>query len=158
MGEAERNWQILEQTPLSLRRELADLDKQERAEREAEAQALRLASRFEVSEDAFQQEVGLIRARRRWIGEERERVQSRLDDLGDGPPDLKALAMLASRLKERLSSATCQDQRFILDALGATIIAQGDGTWELELEIPRGPSADTPEVQIVNERPRLAWG
>ena len=158
LGEVERRWQILEQTRLSLRRELDDLDKQERAEREAEAQALRLASRFEVSEDAFQQEVGLIRARRRWIGEERERVQSRLNDLGDGPPDPKALGMLAGRLKERLSSATCQDQRFILDALGATIIAQGDGTWELELEIPPDPSADTPEVQIVNERPRSGWG
>ena len=61
----------------------------------------RLASRFEVSEDVFQQEVGLLRARRRWIGEERERVMSRLEGLGNGLPDPKALEMLASRLRER---------------------------------------------------------
>ena len=58
----------------------------------------------------------------------------------------------------RLARATSQDQRFILAALGVTIIAPGDGTWELELEILRGPSADTPEAQIVNKNPGIGWG
>ena len=158
LGEVERRWQIQEQTLQSLRRELGELDRQERAEQEAEAQALRLAARFEVSEDTFQQEVGFIRARRRWIGEERERVQARLDDLGHGPPDPRTLRMLGRRLRDRLASATCENQRFILDALGTTIIAQGDGTWELELEIPQDSAPDKPELQIVNERPRSGWG
>ena len=39
---------------------------------------------------------------------------------------------ICQNLKGRLSSATCQDQRFIFDALGATIIALGDGNWELD--------------------------
>jgi len=31
-----------------------------------------------------------------------------------------------------LASAICKDQCFTLDALGATIIAQGEGAWQLE--------------------------
>ena len=158
LGEVERRWDIQEQTLDSLRTELAELDRQERRERETEAQTLRLASRFEVSEDTFQQEVGLVRARRLWIGEERERVQARLDDLGDGLPGPRSLEILGHRLRERLANATCENQRFVLDALGATIIAQGDGTWELELEIPQDPPSDTPGLQIVNEGRRSGWG
>ena len=101
-GEVKQRWQVQEQTINSLRRDLEDLDRQAREEREAEAQAIRLASRFEVSEDAFQQEVGLIRTRRRWIVEEGARVQAQLDDLGDGPSDPAAVAMLGDQLRERL--------------------------------------------------------
>ncbi|MEE8158150.1 MAG: recombinase family protein, partial [Dehalococcoidia bacterium] len=150
LGEVERRWESREQTINSLRRAVADLDRQAREEREAEAQAIRLASRFEVSDDAFQQEVGLIRTRRRWIGEERGRVQAQLDDLGDGPPDPAAMAKLGDALSERLAGATPEDRRSVLDAVGATIIAQGDGTWELELEIPQEPPPSEPEMQIVN--------
>ena len=34
-----------------------------------------------------------------------------------------------------LVNATGKYQSFTLDALGATIIAQGDGAWELELSL-----------------------
>ena len=158
LREVERRWQVQEQTINSLGMELAGLDRQAREEREAKAQAIWLASRFEVSEDAFQQEVGLIRTRRRWIGEEMDRVQAQLDDLGDGPPDPAAMARLGDALKERLAGATPEDRRSVLDAVGATIIAQGDGTWELELVIPQDPPPAEPEMQTVNEGPRLGWG
>ena len=158
LREVERRWQVQEQTINSLGMELAGLDRQAREEREAKAQAIWLASRFEVSEDAFQQEVGLIRTRRRWIGEEMNRVQAQLDDLGDGPPDPAAVAMLGDQLREQLAGATPADRRSVLDAVGATIIAQGDGTWELELVIPKDPPPAEPELQIVNNGPRLGWG
>lgn len=158
LGEAERQWQIREQTIDSLERALADLDRQGRERREPEAQAIRLASRFEVSEDAFQQEVGLIRARRRLIGEGMDRVQVQLDDLGDGPPDPAVVAMLGDQLRERMAGATPEDRRFVLDAVGATIIAQGDGVWELESEIPQDLPPSEPKMQLVNGGPRLGWG
>lgn len=158
LGEVERRWQVQEQTINSLRKDLTDLDRQELGEREAEAQAIRLASRFEVSEDAFQQEVGLIRTRRRWIIEEKARLQAQLDDLGDGPPNPAAVAMLSDLLRARLVGAKPKDRRSVLDAVGATIVAQGDGTWELELEIPQEPSPSEPKIQLVNGGPRLGWG
>jgi len=158
LGEVERRWHVQEQTINSLRRDLADLGRQEQEEREAEAQAIRLASRFEVSEDAFQQEVGVIRTRRRWIIEEKARLQAQLDHLGNGPPNPAAVVMLGDQLRERLVGATPEDRRSVLDAVGATIIAQGDGTWELELEIPQEPPPAEPEMQLVNSGPRLGWG
>jgi len=37
-------------------------------------------------------------------------------------------------------------------------LAQGDGSWELELLVPRAVSTETQEPQIVNTGPRLGWG
>ena len=48
-GEVQRRWHVQEQTIISLKRDLADLDRQEQEEREAEVQAIRLDSRFGVS-------------------------------------------------------------------------------------------------------------
>ena len=63
--------------------------------------------------------------------------------------------MLRERLKARLEAATPEDQRFILEAVGTTVVAHSDGTWELELQVPQ----ETPEpVQIVNSTPGFPVG
>jgi hypothetical protein len=61
-------------------------------------------------------------------------------------------------LQDRLAGATGQDRRFVLEAVGATILAQGDGSWELELSVPRAVPTEAQEPQIVNTGPRLGWG
>ena len=53
---------------------------EEQEEQEAEARAFRLASRGQVNEDVFNQEVGLIRTRQRWLTEQRERLEQQLLD------------------------------------------------------------------------------
>ena len=47
-------------------------------------------------------------------------------------------------------TATQEDRRFILKAVGATLVAHEDGTWELELQVP----LENPEpVQIPDRTP-----
>ena len=65
----------------------------------------------------------------------------------------EAIAHLRQRLDARLTCATHEDQRFVLEAVGTKVLAQTDGTWELELQIPRQITAPAEEVQIVNSRP-----
>jgi hypothetical protein len=139
----------------SIRRELVELDLQDRVERDAEASAFRLASRSTVSEDVYQQEVGLIRTRRRWIKEQRERLEAQLADLERFTLSPESLTTLRQRLDARLDGSTPEDQRFILDALGARVVAQVDGTWELQLEVPTGVVSP---VQTASDIPRLGWG
>ena len=117
----------------------------------------RLASRFSISEEVFRQEVGFLRSRRQWIKEQQERVTAHLDGLEQGFPGPEALTMLNQLVSTRLGVESCQDRRFIFDALGVTIIAHGDGTWDLELEIPKEAS-QLKEPQIENVTPRLGWG
>ena len=48
-----------------------------------------------------------------------------------------------------------QDRSFILGALGVPVIAHGDGTWDLELEVPHLAAPPAQDVQIENTGPRL---
>ena len=45
--------------------------------------------------------------------------------------------MLRQRLQDRLETATPEDRRYILNALGVKVLVRPDKTWELELQIPR---------------------
>ena len=103
-----------------------------------------------MSEEVFNREMGLIRTRRQWIEEQRERLRRQLDDLEQNSVRPEAVALLKKRLEGRLQSATAEDRRFVLEALGTRVIAQPDGGWELELRVPRD---DSDPMQIVNSRP-----
>ena len=148
---------ITEQTIRSLKDELAGLEVKFREEQSAESQVLRLASRFRISEDVFLEEVGLIQTRQTWIENEKERLTGLLYGVQDVGPAPEALAILRDRLGENLSRCDFQDQKFVLDAVGAKVIASGDGSWELELELPQEPPSVLDE-QIENAGPRLGWG
>jgi len=158
LGEIQQQRELKEQTLKSLQAQLADLEVREREEQASETRAFRLAARIEISKDVFQQEVGLIRTRRRWIEEERERLTAHMDDVQDLGPGLDGLRMLKDRLDDRLAHDNPADQRFVLDAVGALVVASGDGSWELELELPQEPPAVPSEGQIANAGSRLGWG
>lgn len=82
----------------------------------------------------FRQEIGLIRTRQRWLAEQRERLDA------------------------KLATATPEDRRFILGALSVKVMAQLDGTWELDLQVPREAPAPAANLQIVSSRPESERG
>ncbi len=151
--EMQRRRGISAESEASLVRELETLGKKEKEEHEAEARAFRLASRQQVSEDVFSQELGLIRTRQRWLAEQRERLQQQIADIQRYSFDAETVERLRQRLAARLESATPEDRQFILDALSVRVVAQPDGTWELELQVPREVPTPADDLQIVNSRP-----
>jgi hypothetical protein len=48
-----------------------------------------------------------------------------------------AVELLRCRFEEHLARATPEDRRFVLESLGAKVIAYPDGTWDMEIELPR---------------------
>jgi site-specific DNA recombinase len=152
-SEVQRRRGITAETTESLHRELEHLRRQLEEEQAAEARAFRLAARTQVSEAVFNQEVGLIRTKQRWIGEQIQRVQAQLEDIERYSFSEEAIALLRQRLEARLHGSTSEDQRFVLEAVGARVIVQADRSWELELQIPRSASGTDDALQIENTRP-----
>jgi hypothetical protein len=46
---------------------------------------------------------------------------------------------LKKRLQRNLDTASEEDWRFILDTLNANVLAFGDGTWDLAIDVPPMP-------------------
>ena len=151
--ELQRRLGISAESEASLIRELESLEKQHIEEQEAEARALRLASRGTVSEEVFNQEIGLIRTRQRWLAEQRQRLEQQLADIRRYSFDPRNVERLRERLEDRLATATAENRRFILKAVGAKVIVQQDGTWELELQVPSQVPAAQDVLQTANTRP-----
>jgi hypothetical protein len=146
--EMQRRRGITAETGVSLRRELESLQRQQKEEQDIEARAFRLAARNNVSEEIFNQEIGLIRTRQRWIEDQRERVQEQLADLERFSFNPEAIALLRERLDVRLAGTTPEDKRFVLEAVGTKVMVQTDGTWELERQVPRQVQAPAEDLQI----------
>ncbi len=150
-AEARRRSGMVEQTEESLREELASLERQEREEHDAEARAFRLVTRGAVSEQVYAKENAQILLKLRWTSEQRERLARELDDLARYRFDGTAIELLRDRLESRLASANAEDRRFIVEALDARVIVQEDGSWELEVHVPRSPHpGELAPQQIVN--------
>ena len=151
-GEIQRRMDTTPHTLGSLRQELEGLMRQDTVERDAEAKAFRMGSHSNVSEEVYAQEIGLIKTKRRWIDEQKQRVQGQIDDLEQSMFSQDIVTELAGRLKERLRGATAEDRRFVLESMGTKVLVQPEGEWELELHIPQEL---TREVQTVGSRPGL---
>jgi len=151
-NEMQRRQGISAESEASLIRELESLEGKQRAELDAEARAFRLATRGNVSGKVFDQEVGLIRTRQRWIAEQRDRLEQQLVDIQRYILDPQGIEMLCQRLEAKLATATPDDRRFILEAVGTKAMVKADETWELELQVPREVPALESGLQIVNAR------
>ena len=103
----------------------------------------------------FDQEIGLIRTKQRWIDEQQERLEQQLADIQRFNIDPQAVELLRERLASRLAAAKPDDRRFVLEAIGAKVIVQPDGTWELEFQVPREDPVPPAGLQVVNSRPEL---
>jgi hypothetical protein len=112
-AELRRKLAITEESEANLRRELDSLERQERTERDAVPRAFRLAARGTVSDEVYQQQVGLIRTRQRWIAEQKERLGRQLADLERYRFNPQSVELLRQRLDSRLVGATAEDKRFV---------------------------------------------
>ena len=110
-----------------------------------------------MSEEVFNQEIGLIRTRQRWLAEQRDRLEQQLADIQRYSFDPQSIEMLRQRLEARLATETLDDRRFILEAVGTKVMVQADGTWELELQVPREVPALEGGLHIVNARPGMDY-
>jgi hypothetical protein len=98
---------------------------------EQERRALNL-----LSDEAFQQEQALIKAKRKWIEEEIQRLKEKLETTQRFAVDSETIEAMRNRLGRNLDRATDEDWRVILEALGTKVLAFGDGTWDIEINIP----------------------
>ena len=107
-----------------------------------------------MNEAVYEEEIGLIHTRQRWLADHRQRVEAQLTDLERYRFDPDAIGIMRERLDTRLTGATVEDRRFILEAVGARVIMHDDKTWELEVQVPRhSEPADADLLPIVNSRP-----
>jgi len=136
-NEIRRRYGVTQESEASLRRQISNLESEGKKEQEAESRAFRLAAHANVSEEVFQQEVGLIRGRRQWLAEEHQRLEQQLADVERLSFSPDTIESLRCRLEEHLTRATPEDRRFVLESLGAKVIAYPDGTWDTEIELPR---------------------
>ena len=106
-----------------------------------------------VDQDVYEQEIGLIRTKRRWIAEQRERLGDQLADLQSYTLSREGLEALRDRLANRLEGATFSDRRFVLEALGVQVIAQSEGTWTFQVAMPTEQAA---QLQTASSVPSYA--
>jgi len=89
-----------------------------------------------LSPEAFDQEQILLRAKRAWLQEENEKLQVKLSNLKEYKVKRDTIEQMREKLRTNLDKASNEDWRFILECLGAKIMAFGDGTWDIEINIP----------------------
>ena len=152
MAEISRRRGLLEVSAESMSKELAELERQQRLEQDAETKAFRMYTRGRVSEDVYQQEIALIRTRRKWLAEQRERLKSQLADLERYSFQESDVDALRERIETRLSHANADDRRFVLEAVGTRVIVNHGGIWEVEIRVPKADT-QTEELQIATTRP-----
>ena len=96
-----------------------------------ERQALNL-----LSDETSQQEQALIKAKRTWIEDKNQRLEEKLETTQRFAVDSETIEAMRNRLGRNLDRATDEDWRVILEALGTKVLAFGDGTWDIEVNIP----------------------
>ncbi len=154
LAEAERRHGLQAETIEGIGLDLAGLEREDARARDDEAMAFRQLSRGKLSQDVYDQEVGLLQARRRWIAGERERLRSQLADLERHHLRPEGVEALYRRLEARLATATVEDRRFVLETLDTHVTVQPDGAWHLAVQVPFEAE---PQAQTENIRPGTSW-
>jgi site-specific DNA recombinase len=89
-----------------------------------------------LSNEAFDREEDLIKIKRSYNTERLAEINRKLETLQKTKANVKTVELLRERLKDSLQRATNDDWRYVLEALGATVWAFQDGTWDIEVNVP----------------------
>lgn len=129
--EAENRLTTPEHTRRQLESRLINLDKQRQ---QTLTDEIRYAN--QLSDEAFQSEQSLLIAKRKWCTEETERVKVQLANIDQLEANRRTVKDMAEIMRGNLDNATKEQWRRILEDLGTRVLAFGDGTWEVEVNVP----------------------
>jgi len=120
-----------EQTKADLEHSIKNLDREYQETIDAECRYADL-----LSKEAFNEKKKLLVLRRLHLSEEKEQQVLKLANLEKTTVTRMTIETLKKRLQRNLDTACEDDWRFILDTLNAKVLAFGDGTWDLAIDIP----------------------
>ena len=135
--ENELGWReaAIQETTSKLEAELKRLDRKSNENINAESELVNLRIRGKVSDEAYDRQMVLLLAERKWVSDERERIARRLAELRKQSVSLVSLDQLRQQMADRLFSDKFEDRRFILEALNTRVIVTTDGATEVEFTI-----------------------
>jgi len=135
--EREFGWreEAIRETTLRLEGEMRRLDRKSNENVNAESELVSLRIRGKISDEAYERQQGLLLAERKWISEERKRIQEKLADLKQQSVSLVGLEQLRQQMAEKILSNSFADRRFILEALKTRVIVTTEGATEVEFTI-----------------------
>ena len=125
----------IQESVSKLERELKRLDRKSNENINAESELVNLRIHGKVSDEAYDLQMVLLLAERRWASEERERITQRLADLRKKSVSLVSLDQLRQQMADRLFSDKFADRRFVLEALNTKVIVTTEGAIEVEFTI-----------------------
>jgi len=152
--EREVGWRqsAISESVARIENELRGLERKSNANSNAETELVGLRIRGKVSEEAYEKQLALLQAERRWIQEHRERLKAELAKLKSESASLIGLEQLRARLEERLASQEFADRRYVLEALSTRVVVTTEGQTEAEFAIP----SESPKDAIAFNLPQNA--
>jgi hypothetical protein len=125
----------IKETRMRLENELSRLDRKANENANAESELLGLRIHGKTTDEAYNRQQGLLLAERKWISEERTRIQEKLIELERKSVTLVGLKQLRERIANKVLSNSFADRRFVLEALQTKVIVTEDGATEVEFTI-----------------------
>jgi hypothetical protein len=147
--ECELGWRkgIIDGSIAKLEGQLKRLDRKWNDNANAESELVGLRIRGKVSDEPYDRQQSLLLTERRWIIEERERIENQLSKLRQNSVALVNLEHLRGQVEQKLASAEFADRRFVLEALGTKVIVTTDGKVEVEFTIG-GERCESDEIAL----------
>jgi hypothetical protein len=112
------------------------LDKEEARNRDTETNLVMDRATGRATPEAYERCLALVKAKRTWISEERQRLQDQLDCVEEGQMTLVRLSQIRESLVAKLDSVAAEDWRLIFNALALEVHVTPDATVEVALAIP----------------------
>jgi len=157
--EHELGWRqsVISESIAQTENELRSLERKSNANANAEVELVGLRIRGKVSDEAYERQLALLQAERRWILERRERLTGDLARLQRESASLVGLEQLRARVEEKLASQDFVDRRFLLEALGTKVVVTTEGRIEVEFAITAEPPKDAIAFNLpLNACPRYS--
>lgn len=147
--ERELGWRkvLIDESITKLEGQLRRLDRKWNENVNAESELVGLRIRGKVSDEPYHRQQTLLLTERRWVIEERGRVEEQLTKLKQDSVALVNLEGLRGQVEQKLASTEFADRRFILEALGTKVIVTTEGKVEVEF-IVGGDRCQSDEIAL----------
>jgi site-specific DNA recombinase len=120
-----------EQTKVDIEQRIKNLEREYQATIDTECRYADM-----LSPEAFDEKKKLLMIKRQYLNGEKEQQTVKLATLEKATINRLTIEALKKRLQRNLDTASEADWRFILDILNANVLAFGDGSWDLAIDVP----------------------